>query len=170
MRAPLLLLLLLSGSLAGHQSAQDEGGVAPQALFSWALPVPGLTSPDATPNACVDCHVQGGEVDFRLSTRLNAYTMGAPEDLMAKARASVPGRELGGWHPAIKPESFQKIPGACLRCHHQESPMAPPFSRLIHLIHLTEDSFTRQAGGGCGSCHKLDAATGGWSIPSAPEK
>ncbi len=168
MRAPLMLALVLGFALVAALPAQDSK-VEPT-TFALALPVAGLATVDATPNACVDCHTQRGEVDFRLSTRLGAFTMGAPDKVMQKARATVPDRELGGWHPAIKPESFQNIPSSCLRCHRQDSPNAPPFSRLIHVLDLTEESFTRQAGGGCGSCHKLDSVTGQWSIPSAAEK
>jgi len=175
---PIRSAFLLAASLlfAGVRVCAQEGGSATPATpaktaFPLSLPVPGLQAADATPNACVDCHVQRGEVDMRLSTRVAALGMGAPEELMAKARAAAPaGQELGGWHPALRPEAYANLPGACLRCHHEESKMAPPFARLIHLIHLTENSFTQQAGGGCGSCHKLDAATGQWAIPSGAER
>lgn len=171
--ARMLAAILL---LVGVRLCAQEGGSTPQpppekTAFPLALPVPGLQATDATPNACVDCHVQRGELDLRLSTRIAALGMGVPDELLAKARAAAPpGKELGGWHPQLPPEAFTNIPGACLRCHRRDAQKAPPFSQLVHLIHLTENSFTRDAGGGCGSCHKLDPASGQWTMPSGPER
>lgn len=167
-------LLLLAG---GRLSAQEAAPVAPTAalnLYSPTRPVPGLPAEDLQPNGCVDCHAQQGDHDLRLSTLIGALGMGAPEELMAKARAATPaGAELSGWHPALKPEAFSNIPGACLRCHHEESSRAPRFAGLMHAIHLGHEApnpFVEKAGGSCGSCHKPDPATGGWRLPSGAEK
>lgn len=173
MHTRLLTLSILLGAMLGVAQAQESpiAESTPRPSFTPLLPIPGLQAMDQTPNACVDCHVRQGDVDMRLSTRIAALGMGAPEELMAKARAAAPkGKELGGWHPNLPPAAFGNIPGACLRCHKQDSQMAPPFSRLIHLIHLTEASFAKDAGGGCGSCHKLDGNSGQWAIPNGAER
>lgn len=167
------LIVAVHGPAARDQAPAPEAAPAP-AAFTLSLPVPGLAATDGTPNACVDCHAQQGERDFCLSTLVGALGRGASEDQLAKARAAAPpGVEPTGRHPALRPEAFANVPGACMRCHRKESDSAPPFTRLAHLIHLTdggENLFLEQAGGSCGSCYKLDPATGQWRIPSAPEK
>jgi hypothetical protein len=45
-------------------------------------------------------------------------------------------------------------------------------ARMAHPVHLTggdENHFMTLFQGECTHCHKLDRATGAWSIPSAPE-
>ena len=48
-----------------------------------------------------------------------------------------------------------------------------PSSQLLHLVHLTggtDNVFVTTFKGDCKHCHKLDAKTGAWSMPSGPEQ
>ena len=99
--------------------------------------MPGITTLDTHPGACVDCHIAYPErgMDTRLSVQLAEWTRGevAPR-LLEQARASAPpGAVIKGRHPESS-ESLEDIPNACL------------------------------------DCHKLDARTGQWSVPSGPER
>jgi hypothetical protein len=43
----------------------------------------------------------------------------------------------------------------------------------MHLVHLTggtDNVFVSTFKGDCTHCHKLDAKTGAWSLPSSPEQ
>jgi len=130
---------------------------------------------DAYPNACIDCHVvyKDKGLDERFSVALKQWTTGKVDPgLLAKAKASAPaGLVLKGKHPAAE-DSLEDIPGACLDCHSSGSKKAPPFSRLIHLIHLTgaKTSYVTNFKSECMHCHKLDPQTGEWSLPSGAEK
>ena len=130
---------------------------------------------DAYPNACIDCHVvyKDKGLDERFSVALKQWTTGKVDPgLLAKAKASAPaGLVLKGKHPAAE-DSLEDIPGACLDCHSSGSKKAPPFSRLIHLIHLTgaKNSYVTNFKSECMHCHKLDPQTGEWSLPSGAEK
>jgi cytochrome c553 len=159
--------LLLARALA---LAAPQDGAMPAAPA--AAQLPGITTEDPTPHACVDCHVRSVERDMRLSALVSALAGGVPDALLAKAQAAAPeGVTLQGWHPDV--EVAADIPGKCMRCHRRSSEKAPPFSRLLHSIHLAggEDSrFLKEAQGTCTSCHKLDKKTGQWRVPSAPEK
>ena len=137
--------------------------------------VPAAAAADPYANGCVDCHVvyKDKGLDERLSVALKAWSAGKIEPgLLAKAKASAPaGLTLKGKHPAAE-DSLEDIPGACLDCHSSGSKKAPPFSRLIHLVHLTgaKNTFVTMFKGDCTHCHKLDSKTGEWSLPSGPEK
>jgi hypothetical protein len=131
---------------------------------------------DPYPNACVDCHVVPKDkgTDLRLSVALKNWTAGkVSAGLLAKSKASAPaGLVLKGKHPAEE-DSLEDIPGACLDCHSSTSKKAPPFVRLMHLVHLTggaNNAFVTTYKSDCTNCHKLDSKTGEWSLPSAPEK
>lgn len=140
-----------------------------------------MAAPDARPatdpfaNGCVSCHVvdKAQGADHRLSTALKEWTAGrVPEQLMAKAKASAPaGVTLKGKHPAVE-DALEDVPAACLDCHDAASKKAPPFARLLHLVHLTgtENVFVAHFKGDCRHCHKLDTTTGAWSLPSGPEQ
>ena len=161
--------LLLAASSASVLGA-DAAGLPP------ARPVPGLTDADQHPDGCVDCHVvyQDRGHDARLSTALAEWTAGRIDaDLLARTRASMPaGVVVKGKHPAAE-DSLEDIPGACLECHDEASRKAPPFSRLLHLVHLAggaRSPFMTVYQGECTHCHKLDAKTGQWSLASGPEK
>lgn len=129
---------------------------------------------DPYPNACVSCHVVGKDkVDRRVGTMLKAWTAGKVDaDLLAKTKAAMPaGAAVKGKHPSAD-DSLEDVPSLCLDCHTPDSKKAPPFARLMHLVHLTgaKNEFLTTHKGDCAACHKLDAQTGTWSLPSAAEK
>lgn len=140
-----------------------------------ARPVPGLTAADKHPEGCVDCHVvdKTRGHDERLSVALAEWTAGKIDaELLAQTRASMPaGVTAKGKHPAAE-DSAEDIPAACLDCHDAGSRKAPPFAKLLHLVHLTgggKSPFMTVFQGECTHCHKLDAKTGEWRLPSGPE-
>jgi len=140
------------------------------------LPTIGSTAVDPYPNGCVSCHVldKAKGKDGRLSVALKQWTAGKIEPgLLAKSKATAPaGLALKGRHPAAD-DSLEDIPGSCLDCHDAGSKKAPPFSRLLHVVHLaggTSNAFVTTYKSDCVSCHKLNTQTGEWSMPSGPEK
>jgi hypothetical protein len=131
---------------------------------------------DPYPTACVSCHVVLKEKgkDARLSVALAGWTAGKVDaDLLAKSKAAAPaGVVLKGKHPAAE-DSLEDIPAACLDCHDAGSKKAPPLGRLMHLVHLTggvKNDYVTTFKSDCTNCHKLNAQTGEWSLPSGPEK
>jgi len=141
-----------------------------------ALPTLGLAAGDPFPKGCVSCHTvdKAKGTDHRLSVALAQWTAGKVDaGLLAQSKASAPaGVVLKGKHPAAE-DSLEDIPGACLDCHDSGSKKAPPFSQLLHLVHLTggtNNAFVTTFKGDCTHCHKLDAKTGVWSMPSGPEQ
>jgi len=109
-----------------------------------------------------------------LSVKLKEWTAGKIEPgLLAQSKASSPaGLTLKGKHPAAE-DSLDDIPGACLDCHDSGSKKAPPFSRLLHLVHLSggvNNTYVTKFKSDCMHCHKLNTQTGEWSMPSGPEK
>lgn len=143
--------------------------------FIGAVPLAASAATDAYPNGCVSCHVLNKEKaqDHRISTLLKTWTAGKIDaDLLAMSKASMPkGVALKGKHPGAE-DSLDDIPSSCLDCHGSDSKKAPPFTQLMHLVHLTgaKNDFVTTFKGDCTTCHKLDAKTGVWSIPSGPEK
>lgn len=138
-------------------------------------PTPGRAA-DPFPNGCVSCHVvdKAKGADHRLSSAMAAWTAGkVGPGLLAKSQASAPeGVTLKGKHPAAE-DALDDIPGACLDCHESGSRKAPPFSRLLHLVHLVGGEgnvYVTEFKSDCRNCHKLDAKTGQWSMPSGPEQ
>jgi len=140
-----------------------------------ARKIPGITAEDPYRHACVDCHLNYVEMnlDTRFSTLLHHWSEQVDPKLLAKAQASAPaGMTLQGKHPDAT-SSLTDIPAKCLVCHGKGSKIAPPFVGMIHNIHLTggeENHFLTMFQGECTYCHKIDLATGHWTIPSAPEK
>jgi len=136
--------------------------------------IPGITAPDSFPNACVDCHTvyPDRNLDVRLSTRLSAWSTSVEPRLLALTKAASPaGFRVEGRHPDAA-DAVLDIPNGCLECHGRNSDQAPPFARLLHTIHLTggpENHFLSGFQGECTLCHKLDKASGAWTIPSRPE-
>jgi hypothetical protein len=137
--------------------------------------IPGITTADRTPDACVNCHANHPEMkkDFRLTTELASWQKtGADSAMLAKALAAAPaGKVYSGKHPDIKALVFT-IPDDCLMCHVRDSRVAPPFTKLLHAIHLVggkENHFLTNANGTCTSCHKLDQQTGFWGLGSGVE-
>jgi hypothetical protein len=158
-------VLLASAPFAG------EKGQAPPP----ARKIPGITAQDRYPNACVDCHINYAEIklDTRFSTLMRRWTEKVDPQVLAKAQASAPkGVVLRGKHPGGN-AALGDIPGKCLVCHRKGSTATPPFASLIHSLHLTggeENHFLTLFQGECTHCHKLEMATGRWTIPSAPER
>jgi len=146
-------------------------------LFAALVVVPATSrAADPFPMACVSCHVVDKEkgADHRLSTAMAHWTAGKVEPgLLAKSKASAPaGIALKGKHPAVE-DSLDDIPGACLDCHDTGSKKAPPFSRLLHLVHLeggADNVYVSAFKSDCRNCHKLNPQTGEWSVPSGPEQ
>lgn len=137
--------------------------------------IPSITTPDRTPHACVDCHktYPEMEIDGRLTTALAGWKKDTDPRILEKARAAAPaGRTLAGRHPDIS-ALVKIVPDDCLMCHSRDSWAAPPFTKLLHAIHLvggTENHFLTLANGTCTSCHKLDEKTGTWLLGSGEEK
>jgi len=137
--------------------------------------IPSITTPDRTPGACINCHKNYPEMkkDFRLTVILAGWRNGTDPDIFEKAKACAPeGVTLKGRHPDIS-ALVKTIPTDCLMCHSRNSTVAPPFAKLLHLIHLTggaENGFLARANGTCTSCHKLDQKTGTWGLGSGEEK
>ena len=143
-------------------------------LLGW--PTTGSGAVDPYPMGCVSCHVldKGKGSDNRLSVALKEWTAGKIDPgLLAQSKASAPaGLALKGKHPAAE-DSLDDIPGACLDCHATDSKKAPPFARLLHLVHLTggaTNDYVSTYKSDCLNCHKLNAKTGEWSIPGGAEK
>jgi hypothetical protein len=136
--------------------------------------IPGLTSKDAYPNGCVDCHVAGKDADMRISALMATWTKAVPVALAEKARsASVDASKIKGKHPAMA-NVKANVPQTCLAaCHKPGSTIAPPFARLMHVIHLVGGNgnrFLTANQGECTHCHKLNPKTGAWNAASSAEK
>ncbi len=167
----LLLTLLVVGSAMAVRAQTPKPPPLPP-----ARQVPGINAEDQFPGGCVDCHVVQPQfnVDGRLSTQMAALATTVETGLLARAQAAAPaGVTLKGRHPAIPAAMLKNIPNGCMPCHAKTSKTAPPFASLLHSIHLgggQQNPFMTVFQGECTHCHKLDAKTGGWSIPNGPEK
>lgn len=170
-RKLLPLILVLSCSLIvliaqGGEEEQSEPA---------ARKIPGITTRDAYPNGCVDCHINHPEInkDPRFSTLLKQWKKKVEPKILTKAQASAPkGVTLKGRHPNAA-SSLKNIPAGCQTCHSKESKTAPSFSRMMHLLHYTggeENPFLTEYQGECTHCHKLNPLTGEWFMPSAPAR
>ena len=151
-------------------------GPAGQAAEPPVPDIPGITTADRFPGACVDCHVNRPDIkkDFRLSAHMRDWQAGADPHMMAKLRAiGDAAANLTGRHPAVPAEGFNNVPGSCISCHAKPESQTVPLDRIAHVLHLTggkENHFITQFAGQCTACHKLDRRAGVWSIPSGPEK
>jgi hypothetical protein len=169
-----LSILLTVVAVMGQTAPKGAQGGTPAGLPP-PRAIPGITAKDQFPRACVDCHLNYPEqkMDARFSTFMKQWTQKVEPQLLAKAAASAPpGVKLKGQHPAVL-GALKNIPTACLMCHGRTSTMAPPFARMLHAIHLTggkDNHFLTVFQGECTHCHKLNAATGAWSLPSGPER
>jgi hypothetical protein len=123
------------------------GGVA--VLSAQSADLPGITTKDANPNGCVDCHIdQGGGKDYRVIAEL----------------AKISG------HPKVD-KIVKVVPKDCLICH-KAGPKPPVFSQAMHRVHFekpTENAFVTAYKGACLNCHTLDLATGVMSVKSGPK-
>jgi len=168
--ACLVLLLALAAPIAVGIQAPQPPPLPP------ARQIPGINAPDPFPGGCVDCHVVQPQlnVDGRLSTHMKQLTERVDAAMLATAQAAAPaGVRLKGRHPAIPAATLRDIPNGCMPCHGKASKTAPPFAALLHRIHLSggqQSPYMTLFQGECTPCHKLDATTGAWSLPSGPEK
>lgn len=167
MKTATSVVLLLGFFLAADSMAQEPGSVP-------VRKIPGITTEDAYPRACVGCHVVYEErnLDVRLSTLLEGWTRSVEPELLEIAQSvSPPGITLEGKHPSVS-FALSDIPSACMACHSKTADGAPPLGQMVHIIHLTRgevNPFLTVFQGECTHCHKLDPVTGTWSIPSGPE-
>jgi hypothetical protein len=158
--------------LCAAGAAAQESGRPP---LPPARKIPGIVAADPFPNACTDCHIHYADMklDTRFGTLMARWSEQVEPGLLKKAQAAAPkGLVLKGRHPAVQ-GVLTDIPGKCLSCHGKSSTVAPPFSSMLHAIHLTggeENHFLTLFQGECTYCHKLDPSTGRWRVPSAAEK
>ncbi|MGD8429744.1 MAG: hypothetical protein PVH31_04985 [Ectothiorhodospiraceae bacterium] len=168
-RKPLLWMLAVLAALASSRAP-----VAQQTRTDGVPAIPGITVDDPFPRACVDCHVNRPDLgtDFRLGTLMRQWEESVDPDVVERLRRFVPeGMALKGRHPPVA-NWMRRIPAGCAGCHTADSTTAPPLGPLMHGIHLTggaNNHYITHYGGKCMYCHKLDQATGKWSVPSAPE-
>jgi len=161
------------GVLAVTMSLVPASSAAQQAPARPARAIPGITTADSFPQACVSCHVVlPSGMDVRLSTLVQQWMEGADSSLLAMAQSvAPPDAVLTGRHPRTS-ASLRNIPTGCLSCHGESGTSGVPFGKLMHRIHLTggpQSIYLTAFQGECTYCHKLDLATGAWSIPSGPE-
>lgn len=169
------LTLIIFFALAGSVFAQEKQAAGTQQQQAPAArKIPGITTDDKFPNACVDCHMNRPDAGFdaRLSTIMTGWFTKTDPEIVKKAQGAAPsGITLTGVHPQVS-EAWKNIPSACISCH-REKPNAPRFDNVIHLIHLTggdSNHFLTAFQGECTNCHKLNTITGQWIVPSNPEK
>lgn len=140
-----------------------------------ARSIPGITTEDQFPNACVDCHTNYAEanMDKRLSTIMEPWGDEVEPAVLAAAQAVMgPDFEPMGAHPPLDVAGMS-IPEECMLCHEDGDSEAIPFAPLVHKIHLAggnDSIFLRVFQGECTHCHKLAQETGQWRVPSGLEK
>lgn len=154
-----------------QDQVKDSTTQAPQPVRK----IPGITAEDPFPHGCVDCHINRPDMnmDVRISTMMKQWNDKVEPTLLTKAQTCGPsGVKLKGKHPIVT-NALKDIPAGCLKCHSKVSTEAPPFSRMLHIIHLSggeKNHFLTMFQGECTYCHKLNLSTGKWSLPSGPEK
>jgi cytochrome c553 len=169
--ATLLLIFIAGHAQAAAQAPAPAAKPAPPAA---ARKIPGINAPDPYPKACVDCHVSKPQMDVRLSTQMQQWMAGKVDPaLLATVQGSAPaGLKLKGRHPDAA-DAFDDVPASCADCHSEDSKKAPPLAGMVHRLHLVggdKNHFMTEFQGECTYCHKFNAATGSWSVPSGPEK
>lgn len=157
--AAICVALWTSGAIAAPPSARA---------------IPGLTSTDAFPTGCVDCHVrQTAGTDARISTLLGQWNGKIePRRLAAMQVAAPKGVTLKGKHPPVA-SGLKDIPASCAKCHTKDSKSVPPLAQVMHAIHLLrgeQNTFLTKFSGECTHCHKLNKTAATWSLPSGAEK
>jgi hypothetical protein len=155
-----LMLVLLSLFVAAGAAAET------------ARKIPGITTKDAFPRGCIDCHTGAAGMPTKLSVTVREWGEKIDGKRLARLQTFVPkSLLLKGKHPPVG--SLKDVPGACLKCHSAMSKIAPPLAPLMHGIHLTggdANAFLTTFQGECTHCHKLNAVSGQWSHPSGSEK
>jgi hypothetical protein len=169
------ICIALAGSLFAQEKTQEPKVEVRQQQPPAARKIPGLTTDDKFPNACVDCHVNKPDFNFdaRISTMMTGWFKSVEPELLNKVQAAAPaGVTLKGVHPQAS-AAWRNIPAACLACHKAIAASAPAFDSMIHIIHLTggdQNHYLTAYQGECTNCHKLNQTTGVWTISSGPEK
>lgn len=166
----LLLIAISISSAVVLATGQEKEKSAPTPL---ARKIPGITTDDKFPRGCIDCHTNRPELNLdKISSLMQGLTAKVEAGLLAKAQAAAPsGVTLKGKHPPVA-FALKNIPASCMTCHGKSAKSAPPFAQMLHNIHLTggdQNRFLTVYQGECTHCHKLNPATGLWSMPSSPE-
>lgn len=168
---PIVMLAVLFCAFAWRGAAAAPAG---ETKGPPVRAIPGLTAPDQFARGCVDCHVvlPDRKMDVRLSTLMKQWQEKVEPALLDRVRAFSPAEmTLKGVHPKV-PVAGSEVPKACLTCHSRASKVAPPLGRLLHGLHLVggeKNVFMTQFQGECTHCHRLDAATGNWSLKGGAE-
>jgi hypothetical protein len=120
-----------------------------------------LRAADSNPRACVGCH-DGGKAP-KISAVMAKWKAAVDPKLIARLQPLAPkGITLKGRHPNSV-TSTSDIPDTCVKCHSATSRLAPPFAKMLHVLHW-------QAVSECTTCHKPNPETGLAAVPSGPEK
>jgi hypothetical protein len=170
-----IFCLAFAGTLFAQEINQPPTVQVKQQQPPSVRKIPGITVDDKFPNACTDCHINKPDMKFdaRLSTAMTGWFKNVDPEVLKKAQGAAPADvTLTGVHPQAS-MAWRNIPSACIGCHRARAASAPPFSSVIHVIHLTggnENHFLTAYQGECTNCHKLNLTTGVWKIPSGPEK
>jgi len=160
-------------TIATAQEGQNEIAEASGAPPLRAIP--GITSDDQFPTACVGCHVnyEDMNLDARLSTVMARWSKRVDAEYLQIAQSLVgPNIILTGVHPKVD-VAHQYIPAVCLNCHERRADNPMPLVPFLHKVHLNAEGkavFLSIFQGECTHCHKLDKATGQWSVPNAAEE
>jgi hypothetical protein len=161
-------VVLACGSALAANAAAESKGPPPMRQ------IPGLTAPDLFARGCVDCHVAMPErkMDARLSTLMQQWQDKVDPALLERVRTFAPPEiTLKGKHPKFTVAGAE-VPRACMTCHSRTSKIAPPLGRMLHGLHLVggeKNHFLSLFQGECTHCHRLDAASGIWSLKSGAE-
>lgn len=138
--------------------------------------IPGITAADPFPDGCIDCHIERPQdgMDVRISTKMNRWYERVDPKVLERVRGVTAGTmDLSGKHPLLATQSYEDIPASCTECHARAQEGLLSIGPILHTLHLTggrENHFLTLFGGECTHCHKFDADTGVWSIPSGSEK
>jgi hypothetical protein len=168
-----LVALSVSMVVIAASAADAPPGAGTQAAPA-LRPIPGITAEDPFPRGCVDCHVNmpDRKMDARFSTLMKQWESAVDPALLARVQPFAPsGVVLKGKHPKFNVAAAD-IPTSCISCHAAQRKAAPAFDRMIHGLHLTggeKNHFLVEFQGQCTYCHKLDAASGAWSLGHGKE-
>jgi len=169
-----ILACAIAGGLLCSPAVQGQNGAAGPPEMPPPRAIPGLTTDDLFPSACVDCHLNYPEMgmDTRLSSVLAAWAETVdPVVLQVAQGLAVPAQSLRGVHPRVE-LAQERIPGVCLECHADGAGKVLPLVPFLHKVHLADTGpsvYLRVFQGECTHCHKFDKGTGEWQVPDATE-
>lgn len=138
--------------------------------------IPTVTAEDQVPGGCVDCHVNKPEnnMDVRISTHMEHWFEQVEPKLLDRVRAIArEPMKLTGRHPRLPAETYRDIPNSCGACHGRSQTDILPLAPMLHALHLNGgkgNHFLTIFKGRCTHCHKFNAGSGEWTMPSGPEK